>query len=356
MRIGALILGLSLSVAGPLAAGEKTDVLYMKNGDRMTCEIKDLDAGALHISLDYVDGTISVEWSKVERLESKRLFIVRLANGVVYTGSLHMIDTTSGGEEESELDVTVPSGDHVAIDKYDVVTMGRTSDNFWRRFVVDISGGLSYAKGNQATQYNFTSMLQYPKERWGITANLNSTLASSSGATTATRNQFYLQGFHLLPWRNYFYGATAGLLQTTEQSIDLQTSLGGGVGYYLKNTEHVRLSVLGGFAWQHTIYTQSAGATPNEDLIAANLTGNLSVVTFSKTNLVVTANLLPALSDPGRFFFNANATYYLKLWSNLKFNLSAYGSADTRPPEGLSGSDYGFSSGLGWTFGSQQPR
>jgi hypothetical protein len=48
--------------------------------------------------------------------------------------------------------------------------------------------------------------------------------------------------------------------------------------------------------------------------------------------------------------------YYLKLWSNLTFNLSLYGNFDTRPPEGLSGSDYGFSSGLGWTFGSKQPR
>ena len=76
MRVGTVCLGATLLQAGPLHAGDhagdKTDVLYMNNGDRLTCEIKSLDAGALYIGLDYVDGTITVNWSKVRRLESKR--------------------------------------------------------------------------------------------------------------------------------------------------------------------------------------------------------------------------------------------------------------------------------------------
>jgi hypothetical protein len=32
----------------PLFAGEKTDVIVMKNGDRFTCEIKSLSAGVLY--------------------------------------------------------------------------------------------------------------------------------------------------------------------------------------------------------------------------------------------------------------------------------------------------------------------
>ena len=44
----------------------------MKNGDRFTCEIKGLSAGVLSASLDYVYGTIAVQWSQVARLESDR--------------------------------------------------------------------------------------------------------------------------------------------------------------------------------------------------------------------------------------------------------------------------------------------
>ncbi len=356
MRIGALILGLSLFAASTAVAGEKTDVLYMKNGDRLTCEIKSLDAGALYVSLDYVDGTISVEWSKVQRLESKRLFIVRMETGVVYTGTLAVVDTTIGEEREARMELTDLAGNRVTIDKGDVVTMGKTSQSFWRRFVLDLSGGLTYAKGNDATQYNLNTMVQYPRERWGVIVNLSSTLSSSTGAPASTRNQLSFSGYHLLRWKNYFLGGTGTLLQSTEQSISLQANLGGGVGYYLENTEHVRFSVLGGLGYQNTNYDQSASDAAPEDMLAALIAANLSVVTYSKTNLTISANLMPALSEPGRFFFNTNATYYLKLWSNLKFNLSLYGNVDTRPPQGLSGSDYGFSSGLGWTFGSRQPQ
>jgi hypothetical protein len=356
MRIGALILGLSLCVAGPLAAGEKTDVLYMKNGDRMTCEIKSLSAGSLYVSLEYVDGTISVDWKKVLRLESKRLFIVRTEDGLVYTGSLAIVDTVIDSKPQVLVSLTDLSGNRVEIDKTDIVTIGKTSGSFWKRFVVDISSGIIYAKGNQTTQYNIASTIQYPKERWGVTATFNSNLSSSSGTTASTRNQFGLTAFHLLRWKNYFAGAAAALLQSTEQGISLQSGVSGGIGYYLKNTEHVRLSVLGGVAYQATAYDQSASSTENQDVLTALVAANLSVVTFSKTNLSIQANVLPALSEPGRFYFNTNATYFLKLFSNLTFNISMYGNVDTRPPAGLSGSDYGFSSGLGWTFGSRQPQ
>jgi hypothetical protein len=360
VRAGAACLG-ALLLAPPLHAedrrGEKTDILYMNNGDRLTCEIKSLDAGALYIGLDYVDGTITVDWAKVKRLESKRLFIVRLESGLAYTGTLSVSDSSVGLETVPVMELTDLSGHRITLDKTDIVTMGKTSGSFLQRFVVDLSGGLTYAKGNDATQYNFSTMVQYPRERWGMVANFNSTLQSSSGVTASTRNQFTLNGYHLLPWRNYFIGGSGTLLQSTEQGISLQANLGGGIGYYLENTEHVRLSVLGGFGYQSTTYNQAASNdAAAEDVVAGLIAANLSVVTYSKTSLVLSANLMPALSDPGRFFLSTNATYYLKLWRNLKFNLSLYGNLDTRPPAGLQGSDYGFSSGLGWTFGSRQPQ
>jgi hypothetical protein len=57
MNIRTLILSTALLVAVPLFARENTDVLVMKNGDRMTCQVKGLDAGVLYVSFDYVDGT-----------------------------------------------------------------------------------------------------------------------------------------------------------------------------------------------------------------------------------------------------------------------------------------------------------
>src|SRR5262249_44290352 len=77
-------------------ARDKTDVMVMKNGDRMTCEVKGLERGVLYVKFEYIDGTASVNWSKVARLESNYLFYVKTEDGSVYTGTLSTPETGPG--------------------------------------------------------------------------------------------------------------------------------------------------------------------------------------------------------------------------------------------------------------------
>src|SRR5579862_6502547 len=88
MSLRRTVLLVMLVSALPLFARSKTDVLVMKNGDHLTCEIKGLDGGVLYVSLDYILGTQSLQWSKVAYIESKQLFIVKTQDGSVYTGTL----------------------------------------------------------------------------------------------------------------------------------------------------------------------------------------------------------------------------------------------------------------------------
>jgi hypothetical protein len=113
------------------------------------------------------------------------------------------------------------------------------------------------------------------------------------------------------------------------------------------------VSLLGGLGWQNTRYSPTEQSQGTQDVLALLVNSSLRVVTFSKTNLDLSFSALPALSEPGRFFFNTNAAFYVKLWSNLTYNLTFYGSWDTRPPVTYNASDYGFSSGLGWSFGNR---
>ena len=89
----------------------------------------------------------------------------------------------------------------------------------------------------------------------------------------------------------------------------------------------------------------------NQNLWAGLIYADARFFRFSKTSFSADATLLPAFSDPGRLRFATNAAYYIKITSNLKWNISFYGNWDNQPPENLSGSDYGTSSGLSWTFG-----
>ena len=332
-----------------LHARDKTDVMVMKNGDRMTCEVKALERGILFVDFDYIDGTAAVNWSKVARLESKNLFYVKTEDGSVYTGTLSTPETGAG--RPVEIHVVEGPQQEVVIERSRIVRMTPTSDKFWQRFNGGVNLGLIYSKGNQSTQFSLGSRTEYVRERWNANASYDSNLSSSTGANVSTRNYVVVNARHLLPWNHWFYSGLANFLQSSEQGIALQSTYGGGIGRYLTNSDRASVAVYGGVAWQSTSYNQSHLQATEQNVTSALFWAQAKLFKFSKTDFVVTGTLLPALSDPGRLRFNTDASYYIKLVSNLKWNFSFYGNWDNRPPPGFATSDYGTSSGISWTFG-----
>jgi hypothetical protein len=351
MKIHTSILLFTLLLAPPLFARDKSDILVMNNGDRLTGEIKGLSAGTLYVSVDYILNTASVNWSKVSHLESKQLFIVRTENGLVYTGTLKT--TERPGERPMQIEIASAAEPVVVVEQPQIVEVDQTADRFVQRLNGDINLGFNYTKGNQAAQYNFSSSVAYPRPRWGVGASYQSTLSSNSGSPVTTRNSLTLDGEHLLRWDNWFVAGNSNFRQSSEQNIDLQTNIGGGIGRFLKNTNRARISLMGGLAWQSTKYSATNTQLGQQSLAAALINGRVSLFQFNKTNLDVTATVLPALTQPGRVYYDTNITYYVKLFGEVNWNLSFYGNWDTRPPANFSGSDYGASTGLGWTFGNK---
>lgn len=341
---------LLLVCASPLFARDKSDVVIMKNGDHFTCEVKGLDADVLYVSLDYALGTISMDWSKVDHIESKQLFIVKTQEGLVYSGTLNTVPAE--GKRPIQIHIVEPGTAEATLDKDDVIKMDETSAKFWQRFSGEIGFGSNYSKGNETAQYSLNTDVNYPRERWAAGASFNSTLSSSTGTNPSTRNEVGATALRLVPWNNWYYSGLADFLQSSEQGIQLQSTFGGGIGRYFINSNRATISVVGGAAWQNINYSQAQTSSTTQRVTSAMITGNVKLFYFNKTTLNVNASLLPALSEPGRVHFNLNTSYYVKLWSNLTFNITFYGNWDNRPPPGFSSSDYGTSSGLSWTFGN----
>jgi hypothetical protein len=335
-------------LTAPLFARESTDVIVMKNGDHLTGEIKGLNAGVLYVSMKYILGTSSMQWSEVARLESKQLFLVKTEDGSVYTGTLNTANTE--GNRPVTIAVAETSGNEVMLERPRIIEMDMTSTKFFDRFNGGINTGITYSKGNESTQYNLGSELGYPRQRWGAAANYNSTLTVSTGVTASTRNQLNVDVYRLMRWNNWFYEGLGGFLQSSEQGISSQTTAGGGIGRYLKNTNQLRISVLGGFGGQNTNYLHN---NVPQNLASGLIATNVQFFRFNKTNASVSTVLLPIITGPSRVKFAMNASYYFKLTGNLSWTVSFYGNWDSRPPSGLSGSDYGSSSGLSWTFGNK---
>jgi hypothetical protein len=346
-----VLVSIAVCLPWPSFARAAKDVLVMKNGDRITCEVKSLDAGVLKVNLDYVDGTISIDWLQVSRLESSYLFLVQLQDGSIYSGKVINAETLP--DTPVRLEIQPEAGQSVVVDKLSVVRITQTSESFFQRFSGEITLGATYSKGNNATQYNIGSELEYQQTRWGGRLTYNSNLSANSGAMTATRNQVDLNTYRLISRQNYFVSSLGGFLQSSVQGIQVQTSLGAGLGRYLKNTERVRFWVLGGIGWQGTHYLQAAKSQPAQNVGVALISSNLDAFVFKKTRLNFSLNAAPSVTEPGRYFLKTNASYYLKLFGKIDWNFSYYGSWDTRPPPGFVGSDYGTSTGLSYTFGNK---
>jgi hypothetical protein len=348
-RMSLILLSLAACLAYPAWARDKTDVIVMKNGDRITGEIKRLENAVLTVSLDWVDGSISVNWLQVARIESKALFIVQLQDGTVYSARV----ISPEGPAPASLEIQPEGQELLVIEKKQVSAMTQTSEGFLKRFSGVITLGSTYSKGNSATQYNISSELDYTQTRWGGKVDYTSNLTSSTGASASTRNQLEASAYRLLRWKNYFYQGEGGFLQSSTQGIHRQASVGGGIGRFLKNTNRVRFSVLGGVGWQSTHYVPTTQADPVQDVAVGLISSSLQVFTFKRTTLDLNGSVAPAINAQGRVFSKVNASYYLKVFGKIDWNFSVYANWDTQPPPHLAGTDYGSSTGLSYDFGNK---
>ena len=184
-------------------------------------------------------------------------------------------------------------------------------------------------------------------------ASFNSSFASNSGANLTTRNQIDLNTLRLLRWNNWFYAGTASFLQSSVQDTICKRHSAEGSDATSKNTNRASIYVLGGLGWQNAGYGQNDVDLGTQNTAVGFVASEIKAFKFKKTNLDVSASLIPSISDAGRLHFNANAVYYIKIVQDLSWNFSFYGSWDSRPPITLPKSDYGTSSGLSWTFGNR---
>ena len=85
----ALLTVLLVGLAATPAHAQKTDVIAFRNGDRLTCEIKGLDKGRIEVDTDDA-GKMAIEWDKLNRVTTKRLFEVETTLGEIFVGVDHL--------------------------------------------------------------------------------------------------------------------------------------------------------------------------------------------------------------------------------------------------------------------------
>src|SRR5678816_209536 len=86
---------LILVFASTALAKNTDDVVVLKNGDRLTGEIKGLQRGELKVKADYMAEAVRLDWARIERIESKSTFIISLVDGQILTNVVRLLPANS---------------------------------------------------------------------------------------------------------------------------------------------------------------------------------------------------------------------------------------------------------------------
>ena len=119
-----LCLLLLLVFSAPVMA-EKTDIVVLKNGDKITGEVKGMLRGKLQFSTDSM-GTVHIDLADIETIISDTSQSVELADGQRLFGPLQKSDNSDMVSIETEQGA-------VGFGTTDIVTMYPVEAGFWDR-------------------------------------------------------------------------------------------------------------------------------------------------------------------------------------------------------------------------------
>jgi hypothetical protein len=330
--------GLSLSF---LAAGEKTDVVVLTNGDHITGEIKSLSYGKLEFKTDDLS-TVQIEWDKIGAITSASSFTVELQDGSEYLGNLDI------SPEEGKVRVLAQGGP-VDVRFLDIIRMAPIKAGFWERMDGSLSLGASYTHSSKIGQLNLAADATSRTVTHEVALYLSSILSRQPDAPSTERDD--LQGAYIHFLRNrWLVGSGLVLQRNKELGIDLRAVASVAVGRHAVQTHRSELTCLGGFAVNEEFVAGggSSGASV-EGLLSSKYT--FFRYDHPETNVTISLTVYPGITEWGRLRFDFNSNLRREIIKDFFISFSTYDSFDNRPLiESSQRNDFGVVTSIGWSY------
>lgn len=322
------------------AWAEKTDIVFLKNGDRITGEVKSLNRGKLQLLTDHM-GTLSIEWESILQITSSTGQSVELTNGQRFYGALVK------PEDENKLMVSTTMG-MAKMDIEDVVSMYPVEANFWDRLDLTANVGVSWDKGSEVGKYNLSLDAIYRRTKSITKASFSTEITTQSTADNTQRTS--LSGMHNIFLANKrYYSYFANLERNDQLGIDLRALLGAGYGWVPVRSQKNWFSLALGLDVNREI--PSSGETETNLEGVGWLTYEFYQFNSPKRTFMTNFVVFPSITDWGRWRANLDVEYKLELISDLYWTMDFYANYDTAPiSSDAASSDYGVTTSLGYKF------
>lgn len=329
-----------LALSAPCAWAARTDVIVLRNSDRLTGEVVHMRQGKLQLKTDDL-GTVSIEWDDVAAVTTAEHYDVTIRDGTRLFGQLR---TKSPGE----LEIVEAGGAAVAVAMSNVVSFTAIKATFLQRIDGSFDLGGSYTKSSGVAQVTLETEAVYRRPSYAYAASLSINFTRQPDSPDTSRYSTKLDYTRFRP--NRWFVSSFGLLEGNE---DLGFTFRGtgaiSLGRYLWTSRRTEFLVAGGFAAGREAPVDNPTVT-NVDLLVL---ADWSVFTYDHPTMRVDFGVLmfPSLDDPGRVRLNVDAKFRRELFRDFYFSFSAYDAFDNRPKAAEADqNDFGGSISFGWTF------
>ena len=344
---GLLVAWCVLSVAPASAADrDNTDVIVLKNGDRVTGEILELEYGLLRLSTDDM-GTVNIEWTAIASIDSQYTFDVQRAGGRQYAG---VIATSQDGDE---LVIRDENGEE-SVPLSSVVRVTELETGFWQRVSGSMSVGFNYTKstGIRTASVNISS--QYQAEQLKATLDISAYETASPDTETSARENL-TSTVQFQRERPSFLMLLNSLERNDELGIDARLTTGGGLARYFLQDQDSEVMLFAGAVFNQewtNDEAESLDADDSQQSLEGVLGASWRIFRFNapETSLASTAYLYPSLTESGRHRGTLDVSLRREIISDLFFDISFYESYDSDPPSEGETTDYGIVTSVGYKF------
>jgi hypothetical protein len=329
----------SASLAPVAQARQKTDLVFLTNGDRITGEIKQLRRGILNLKTDDI-GTINIEWIHVDSLISGYQFRVEDRTGNKFFGVITL--TRAGRLRVARM------GQAADVLNLDVVAITPLESSFWQQLDGSVNLGASYTKSSSLGQLTLDANVKRRTELRLYELDMTSILTVQED-DPPRRQADYAFKFRQLFSGRAFWTATAEAQRNDELGLDLRTLFAPGVGTAVLQTNHSEFVTTTGLSVNREWRTEATEDNYNLEAYASAELGGF-LYDYPKTDVSLDTFVYPNLTSWGRVRMEIDASASREVVKDFIVSLTFYDSFDNEPGSNAEKNDYGFVMSVGWTF------
>jgi hypothetical protein len=337
--VRAALLVLLMLLALP-AFAKYDDVIFLKNGDRLSGDVKELSQDMLRYKTDSM-GTLYVRWEDIQSIETEKFLRIELKSGRRLVGTLARADAP-----EQLVIATRKQNERRYFDEVVAFVPLKLQRDWIDRIEGGVKFGLNGTKGSNTVQWNLGANALYRGEDWEISSRWDSIVTNRSDDTSTERINF-INSYRKLLTNRWFWTALLGYERNDELGIDNRYSGGGGVGRFLIRSNSFELLFSSGLIASREFRIDEVNTQ-----LDAYLSGSIAWFRhrFPKTNIRTEVSVLPSLTESGRVRSNWDISVAREIIEDLNLDLSVYYTTDNQAPSEAGKDDWGIVTSIEYTF------